>query len=148
MLLALLPAAAQAQEATLLPPDKPVTVAGVEAVCTGIGSDARENPLWASYPLKVEVAGQGGHYLGDVHVTVSQERKTVAAVKCSGPWILFRVPAGRYRVEGLTEGLTASSSALVFEKGQSRIILRFPSTDGQTSVPETPHGRQDGPAQK
>ncbi len=131
----LAPAGATAQG--VLPPDKPVAVAGVEAVCTGVGSDARDNPLWASYPLKIEVAGQGGQYLGDVRLTLSQGDKTIAAVGCGGPWILFRLRAGRYHVEAQTEGQTASALALVPESGQGRVVLRFPGLGGQIAAPKT-----------
>jgi len=122
--------------ATALPPDKPVLVGSIESVCTGIGSDARENPLWAAYPLKIEVAGQGGQYLGDVHLTVSQDDRAVVSVSCSGPWILFRLAAGRYHVEAQTENQTAASSALVPGSGQARIILRFPRLGGQIGAPD------------
>lgn len=64
---ALVPAAALAQS---LPIDAPVTVAGIETVCTGIGLDARTDPRWLAYGLKVEIAGPGGAYLADEQVTI------------------------------------------------------------------------------
>jgi len=66
-----------------------------------------------------------------VRLSLSQNGKTLAEVACDGPWILFRLPAGRYHLEALTEGKTASSNAYVPATGQGRIILRFPDLGGE-----------------
>ncbi len=129
---------AKAQDAGMLAPDQPTRIGAALAVCTGVGLDARQNPLWAEYPLKIEVAGRGGQYLGDVRLVLSQNDKMIAAVGCSGPWILFRLPAGRYHVEARTEGRTISSSALVPASGQGRVILRFPDLGGETGPQPSP----------
>jgi hypothetical protein len=121
--------------ASRLHPDKPLQLDGLEAVCTGIGSESRADPRWQAYPLKIEVAGKGGQYLGDVTLSVQQAGKELAAVECEGPWILFRLPAGRYQIEAQTEGKTARSSAIVPAEGQGRIILRFPDTGGEIAPP-------------
>ena len=118
-------------EPVALFPDIPTRVGNLEVVCTGIGLDSRENPAWAAYPLKVEFAGRGSQYLGDVHVMLSQHGAALAAIACGGPWVLFRVPAGRYEVEANTEGKTAATSALVSGTGQSRIVLRYPDLGGE-----------------
>ena len=128
---------ALAQAPVILPPDRPMAIGAVEAVCTGVSLDARENPRWAAYPLKVEIAGRGGQYLGDVAVTLSQDGKILAALRCDGPWTLFRLPPGRYHVEARTEGKTASSDAYAPAQGQGRIILRFPDL-GNVVTPPAP----------
>jgi hypothetical protein len=122
-----------AQEFGILVPDTPTRAARIEAVCTGVSLDARENPAWTDYPLKIEVAGRGGQYLGDVHLILSQKDRSVATLICGGPWILFRVPTGRYQVEAQTEGKTVSSSAFVPVTGQGRVILRFPELGGESA---------------
>ena len=129
------PVTVLAQELGTLVPDTPTRLAGIEAVCTGVSLDARENTAWGAYPLKIEVAGRGGQYLGDVRLILSQQNKTLAALTCGGPWILFRLPAGRYQVEAQTEGRTVSSPAFVPVTGQGRIILRFPELGGQIPLP-------------
>jgi hypothetical protein len=126
-----LPATASAQEGTSLKPDTPTRMGDIEAVCTGVGSTARQNPAWAAYPLKIEVTGRGGQYLADVHLILTQKDQTMASVHCDGPWLLFRLPPGRYRVEAETEGRKEASSALVPAAGQGRIILRFPELGGE-----------------
>lgn len=129
---------ALAPTTVVLAPDTPTKIGDIEAVCTGVGLDARQNPAWTSYPLKVETAGRGGQYLGDVHLTISQHDNPLAIVRCDGPWILFRLPAGRYQLDAETEGKTASSQALVPETGQGRVILRFPELGGERGAPVTP----------
>lgn len=118
-----------------LVPDTPMKVGNIEAVCTGVGLGARENSAWTSYPLKVEVAGRGGQYLGDIRVTVSQQGNSIAVVSCDGPWVLFQLPAGKYRVDAEAEGITASSSASVPLMGQARVVLRYPTLGGSTGAP-------------
>lgn len=136
--LAMFAGGALAQSAGPVAMDRPVKIGDAEAVCTGIGLEARENPLWRDYPLKVEVVGRGGQYLGDVHVMLSRERVSVAELTCGGPWILFRVPPGRYQVEARTEGRSVVSPARVPDSGQGRVILRFTDLGGEISVDVQP----------
>ena len=56
-------ALAQIETAPPLPLDVPQTMRAMEAVCTGIGQDAREDPRWAAYPLKIELVGRAGQFL-------------------------------------------------------------------------------------
>ena len=118
----LMPLSTRAQS---LPIDTPLTVNGVEAVCTGIGLDARADPRWKSFSLKIEVAGPGGSYLADERVTVSAANNPLLTVTCSAPWLLFRLPPGRYQVEAAIGSETVRSAAFVPVEGQGRIILRF-----------------------
>ena len=130
--LSFLPASAAAIR---LPADQPQQIGNVEAVCTGIGLEAREDARWQSYPLKVEMAGRDGQYLGETSLTLWRDGLVFAEVECEGPWLLFKVPAGRYQVEGVTEGVNAHAAILVPQTGQSRVILRFPALGGQSSAP-------------
>jgi len=108
-----------------MPPDRPVTEAGVEAVCTGASLDAREDPRWSSFPLKIELVGEGGHYLGGADVTVFRGKDQLATLNCGGPWLLLRLAQGRYRVEARIAGQVVETSALVPAASQARVILRF-----------------------
>lgn len=122
---------ASAQEMVSLAPDTPTKVGDVDAVCTGIGLEARQNPAWGAYPLKIEIAGRGGQYLGDVSLTLSRDGRGLASVHCDGPWILFRTAPGHYQLEARTEGKVATSAAFVPASGQGRVILRFPDLGGE-----------------
>jgi hypothetical protein len=107
--------------------DQPATIGGVQAACTGVGEDARSDPQWKAYPLRVEVAGAGGQFLGDMTVSV-KGKATDISVRCSGPWALFQVPTGQYRVTvSLGGGAQKNTTARVGSSGQSRVILHFPT---------------------
>ena len=121
----LLSSISAAMASPTLVPDVPTSVAGIESVCTGIGLDTRQDPRWNNYSLKVEIVGPGGQYLGDEGVTVRRSGKELISLSCSGPWILFQLPQGRYEVEARIGAQTASSAAFVPATGQGRIILRF-----------------------
>ncbi len=109
--------------------DAPVKIAGIETVCTGVSLEARENPNWDAYALKVVIAGSGGRYLGDERITVRQNGADLLSAACAGPWLLFQLRPGRYTVEAEYAGQTAYSAAYVSAGSQGRIILRFPDTD-------------------
>src|SRR5690349_18356776 len=53
-----------------LSPDMPTQVNGIDVVCTGVSLDARQDPRWSTYALKIEFAGPGGQYIGDEVVSV------------------------------------------------------------------------------
>jgi len=123
---ALLTTAAAAQEKTQpFPIDTPMSMRAVEAVCTGITLDARENPLWADYPLRIEFVGASGEYLADAQVTLSKGDETLAAVNCSGSWVLFKVMPGAYSVSAEIGGVTKTSRVNVGGPRQARVVFRF-----------------------
>lgn len=131
-------AVAQIEKAPPLPLDTPRQMRDFEAVCTGIGSDARNDPRWMEYPLRVEVVGTSGQYLGEAQVTVNKGGEALVSVDCSGPWVLFRIPPGAYEVSVEVEGATKSGRVVVGTKGQARIPIRFPETGGATSPEYVP----------
>jgi hypothetical protein len=98
----------------------------MEAVCTGIGADARNDPRWATYPLRIELVGRGGEYLGQAEVTLSQNDEAVIGVRCGGPWLLVRLPPGMYVVTATVENVSKTGRVTVPATGQGRLILRFP----------------------
>jgi hypothetical protein len=121
---------ALAQEPGLLPPDTPTVISGVETVCTGVGTDAREDPRWSTYPLKIEIVGKGGQYLANMQITVNKDAKIIVQAECGGPWLLLKLSPGRYQVSATVEGTTVSSPAYALASGQGRVILRFPELGG------------------
>src|SRR5579871_1358129 len=120
-LLFLLPATARAADA--LPTDEAVEIAGVETVCTGVSLAARQDPRWDAFSLKIEFAGPGGQYVGGEEVSVRKAGTDILTVTCSGPWLLFKLPPGRYDVTATLAGQSATSAAFVPNQGQGRIIL-------------------------
>ncbi len=121
-------ATAQAQDtaAPPLPFDSPVSMRQMEAVCTGIGADARNDPRWPTYPLRIELVGRAGEYLGQASVTLTQNSEAIISVRCGGPWLLMRLPPGAYDVTAQVEDVTKTGRVTVPATGQGRIVLRFP----------------------
>ncbi len=125
--------AAPAFAATNLPLNSPTTVNGVDAACTGVGDDAQKDARWTAYPLKIVFSGKDGQLLADVDVTVSRDGKEAVSAHCGGAWLLFKLPAGRYRITGVHEGQSTEAKTFVPASGQGRVILRFPNSGGAVS---------------
>ena len=124
--LALMDAQAQDTSAPPLPFDSPVSMRAMEAVCTGIGADARNDPRWPTYPLRIELVGRAGEYLGQASVTLSQNDEAIISVRCGGPWLLIRLPPGAYDVTAEVESVSKTGRVTVPATGQGRLVLRFP----------------------
>lgn len=107
-----------------LPQDLPVTAGKVEAACTGASLDAREDPRWPAYSLKLEFAGEGGRYLGGESVTVRKQGRKIFSGSCNGPWLLLRLSAG-YEVLASLDGNTISTSVLVPATGRHASYCAF-----------------------
>ena len=123
---AALPASAQ----NTIAMDQPVTVGTVDTVCTGIGDDAQHDPRWLAYPVRIEFSNGGAQYLSGAHVELSTAGgKPLAALDCAGPWVLFKLGRGDYKVAatltGQGGGGTASATFSPPAKGQKRVVLMF-----------------------
>ncbi len=108
--------------------DTPVSYGNVQTVCTGVGS-AKDDPQWASYPVRIEFSNGGAQYLSGAHVALSSGRNQIADLDCAGPWVLVKGPAGSYRVTATIDGSTAKAVTAPFTVGtgkQKRVVLRFP----------------------
>src|SRR5262245_37813282 len=72
---------------------------GIKYACAGVGKVSRNDPRWASFPVKLEFAAANGDFLGDPAVTVTDgSGKPVFQAQCDGPWVLIELPAGSYKV--------------------------------------------------
>ena len=72
---------------------------GIKYACAGIGSASRNDPRWATFPVKLVFAAADGSVLGDPAVTVADATgKPVFQAQCDGPWVLIDLPAGSYKV--------------------------------------------------
>jgi hypothetical protein len=109
--------------------DNPITINGVDTVCTGVGDEAQHDPRWAAYPIRVEFSNGGAQYLSGAHVALSSGGKTLAALDCAGAWVLFKVPPGSYRVEASLlnnqGGGVRSAEFSPPAHGQKRVELQF-----------------------
>src|ERR1700744_6572608 len=76
--------------------DNPVTMNGVETVCTGIGS-GQDNPAWKEYPIRIEFSNGCAQYLAGAHIDLMKGGKSLASFDCPGSWVLFKLPNGSYK---------------------------------------------------
>jgi hypothetical protein len=108
--------------------DQPVTIGGVDSVCTGVGS-AKDNPAWAAFPIKLTFSNLAGENEAAEHIAISQGGKPVMETDCDAPWLLIKAPPGHYEVNASLPGSprTASASFTTGGKGgQQTVNLAFP----------------------
>lgn len=123
--------------AASIPMDQPITVNGIETACSGIGDQAKENPMWKTYPIRVEFSNGGAQYLSGAHVTLSQGGKTLTSFDCSGAWVLFKgLNAGSiYKISAtITDQPGAGEKSVNFQppaSGQKRVVIQYPTPSGQ-----------------
>ncbi len=120
--------AAPAADVTSLPLDTPQTVGGYGVACTGIGQ-TKHDPQWKAYAVRIEFSNALKEYLEGGRITVSSHGKPILSVSCDAPWILLKLPAGEYVVEGTPLNSQAKPRSATFHppaKGQLRLVLQFP----------------------
>ena len=108
--------------------DQPVTIGGVEFVCTGVGS-AKDNPDWKGYPIKLTFSNLAGENEAAEHVAITKGGKIVMETDCDAPWLLIRAPAGRYDVNASLPGGNRFAKAAFStggSGGQQTVNLAFP----------------------
>jgi len=115
-----------------LPDDEAATVGGVDVACTGVGDEAKENPRWREYSIRLEFAGGERQYLADLDVAItSANGEELLAVHCGGPWLLVNLAPGKYRVRAQFEHrLTKTAAFTAPAQGQKRIVVAFPEIVG------------------
>jgi hypothetical protein len=123
--------AAHAADIQTMPIDEPVDVNGVALACTGIGDEAREDPRWKEYAVRLEFANRDAQYLSDVDVAVQDANGEVLfEVRCDSPWLLAKLPPAKYTVTGTFEQIVKTATFTAPKTGQSRIVVRFPEVAG------------------
>ncbi|WP_369613390.1 hypothetical protein [Marichromatium sp. PS1] len=94
---------ALAQDGLLLTPGERQ---GIGYVSGGVGLDERrylDTRLGIDYNLKLEFALRDGRYLGDVAVEIlGADGGPLVSLHSPGPWLLLRLPEGRYRIRART----------------------------------------------
>lgn len=124
-------AAVRADDAQKLPPDEPVVVNGLDLVCTGVGEDARNDPRWRAYPVRIEFANADAQYLSDAVLAVATaDGEQLFEVTCDSPWILARLEPGKYVLAATYEGIVKTEKFTAPRSGQARFVVRFPEVPG------------------
>lgn len=124
--------------------DIPVNMGPLEFVCTGVGS-AKDNPIWSSYPIRIEFSNGAAQYLAGAHVVLSQGSTTYADFECAGPWVLVKGPAGSYKVTttmmwGDQKGMSKSTTFSMAHSGQKRVVIQYGPTMPRSNSAETAPG--------
>jgi len=125
-------ATARAQDADdgpgrVLPDDQPVTINGVEMACTGVGDEARDDPRWRDFSVRMEFAGGEAQYLSDLDIEVEGDGGDLRFdVRCNSPWLVANLPPGKYRLAARFENLTKTAKFTAPAQGQARVVVRFP----------------------
>lgn len=124
-------AAALADEVPKLPPDEPVVVNGLDLVCTGVGEDARNDPRWRDYSVRIEFANADAQYLSDAVLAVAKaDGEQLFEVTCDSPWILANLEPGKYVLAATYEGIVKTEKFTAPKSGQGRFVVRFPEVPG------------------
>jgi len=125
-------ATARADDANTIPADQPTEVNGYEVACSGVGDEARVDARWPTFAVKVEFANRDAEYLSDIEVSVANSAgKALFHVRCETPWLLAKLPAGKYTVSGTYEGITKTAKVTAPATGQARVVVRFPEIAGE-----------------
>lgn len=96
----------------------------VQYLTGGVGHDESEAIKAASrsYPLALTFASsQGGAYLANVQVTITDAQgNTVLSTASDGPYLLVKLPAGRYKVSARFNDKEQTRQVSVSDQGTVR----------------------------
>jgi len=95
----------------------------------GIGTSGREElaAVQDQYSLKLVFAYTTGSFLANVVVEIADARgEALLDTVSSGPWMLVKLPPGRYRVTGTLNGVVRSTEVEVPGQGLREVNLRWP----------------------
>lgn len=123
--------AAQAQSSQAAGSDASRTASGVEYITGGVGLAARQELAAKSdqYNLHLEFTyAPAGEYLAEVQVEITDARgNPVLSTTTDGPWLLAKLPPGRYTVKSTYGGVTRTQQVNV-GGGKRHLVVRFPAS--------------------
>lgn len=131
---ALLLAAPLVHAATDLPPTQ--HGGGIDYVTGGIGSDESTAIRQASrsWPLTLEFAVQDGQragYAADVAVELRDaHHRALLKLRSDGPFVLAKVPPGRYTVDATLNGKTLHQAIMVSADRPAKAVYLWRNTTG------------------
>jgi hypothetical protein len=113
-----------------LPPER--QAGGVSYVSGGVAADEADafKAMRNNYPLSIELVQQvGGHnmFTADAKVRVMDSGgRVLLDARADGPFMLVKLPPGRYRVEATLKGVTTETPVTVNVGGHAQATLSFP----------------------
>ena len=101
----------------------------VSFVSGGVGRDESTALRQArrQWPLSLQFTGPGASYVADVQVKIAKAGTTVLDTTSHGPYMLVRLPQGRYTVNATYSGVTRRQTVNVRGNGSARATFSFPS---------------------
>lgn len=110
---------------------QPQASGGIPYLSGGVGLEERDaiREKANDYNLWIWFARAGsGYFLADVKVSIEDARgQPVLDTVTNGPWLLVRVPPGRYTIR--TDQSDAAMTVSVGATGHTETILRFPGPE-------------------
>jgi len=101
---------------------------GIAYATGGVGQDesAAMRGMAKDYSLRVLAAAKSGEYVADVKVAISDAQgKQVLALDTQGPYLLARLPPGRYRVDAAYGQARQTRQVQVPSSGQADVSFYF-----------------------
>ncbi|RKU02704.1 carboxypeptidase regulator [Burkholderia sp. Nafp2/4-1b] len=100
----------------------------ISYVSGGIGKDQSTafESNEAAWPLALRFTGKGGEYLADVHVRIVDGKGAeLLATDARGPYMLVKLPPGRYTVHASYQGSDESRAVTVGAKGGAKAAFQW-----------------------
>jgi len=100
----------------------------VSYVSGGIGKDQSTafESNEAAWPLALRFTGKGGEFLADVHVRIVDGKGTeLLTTDARGPYMLVKLPPGRYTVHASYQGSDESRAVTVGAKGGAKVAFQW-----------------------
>lgn len=101
---------------------------GVSFVSGGVGQDESQalRSVASEWPLSLRFTARSGEYLADVHVTITDTHGTsVLDTTSRGPYMLVKVPPGRYSVHVSHADISKTSAVTVTASGSARATFTW-----------------------
>jgi hypothetical protein len=106
------------------------TVGSISYVSGGVGTESQErlNSLTKEFNLKLVFAMKSGGYVSGARVTLADAGgKTLLDTSSEGPWLLVKLPSGRYRVMATFSGKTIEHKTAVKAANLKTLDFRWSS---------------------
>jgi hypothetical protein len=106
------------------------TVGNISYVSGGVGTDSQDrlNSLTKEFNLKLVFAMKSGGYVSGARVTLADAGgKTLLDTTSEGPWLLVKLPSGRYRVIATLSGKTIERKTAVNAANLKTLDFRWSS---------------------
>lgn len=98
----------------------------------GVGEEDRAEleATEKSYSFKLVLVGEGGVFLDDVHVTITDATKQeILVANTEGPILLVQLKPGKYNVRAEVQGLIQNQGVMIRKNRHTNITLRFPLSE-------------------